>query len=82
MAVLRHHLGNLLRSGHPKIANHTAMQRVRIIKINHLAHKIRTISRDEVVALNIRLAVEFADQQRVLFRTCLDLECINCPVIG
>src|SRR5580698_8900804 len=81
VAIFNKHFRDLLESCDTKIPNHTTMQRVWIVKINHLAHKIGTVSFDEVIALEIWLAIEFADQQCILFRTGLNFKSINCPVI-
>src|ERR1035437_9715724 len=81
VAVSRHHLRALLWSRDAEIANQTAMQRMRVIKVDDLAHKVGTVSLDEIIALAVGLAVEFVDQQRILLRTGLNLESINCPVI-
>src|SRR5258708_13956203 len=80
-AVFRKHLRDLLGSRDAEIGNHTTMQGVRVIKIDHLAHKIGTVSLREVIALAVWLAVELADQQRILFRGGLNLKSINCPAI-
>src|SRR5260370_21348927 len=81
-AVFRKHLRDLLGSRDAEIGNHTTMQGVRVIKIDYLAHKIGTVSLHEVIALAVWLAVQLADQQRVLFRAGLNLESINCAVIS
>src|ERR1019366_5873452 len=81
VAVSSQHLRALLWSRDAEIANQTAMQRMRVIKIEDLAHKVGTVSLHEVIALAVGLAVEFVDQQRILLRTGLNLESINCPVI-
>src|ERR1039457_845481 len=81
VAVSRHHFRALLWSCDAEIANQTAMQGMRVIEIDDLAHKVGTVSLHEVIALAVGLAVEFVDQQSVLLRTGLNLESINCPVI-
>src|ERR1035437_4175468 len=81
VAVSRHHFCALLWSRDAEIANQTAMQRMRVIEIDDLAYKVGAVSLDEIIALAVGLAVEFVDQQRILLRTGLNLESINCPVI-
>src|SRR5260370_23396685 len=81
-AVFRKHLRDLLGSRDAEIGNHTTMQGVRVIKIDRLAHKIGTVFLQEGIAVAVWLAVELADQQRILFRGGLNLKSINCPVIS
>src|SRR5208282_3755926 len=80
-AIFRKHFRDLLGSRDAEIANQATMQRVGVIKIDHLAHKIGAVSLHKVIALAVGLAVELGDQQRILFRAGLNLESIDCPVI-
>jgi hypothetical protein len=82
VAIFDEHFRDLLGSGDSKIANHTAMQRMRIVKINDLANEISTVSLYEVIALEVRLAIELFDQQRILLGAGLNLEAIKCPVVS
>ena len=81
-AVFDEHFRDLLRSRDSKIPNHTAMQCMRIVSINDLAHEISAVSFYEVVALQVGLLIELTDQQCILLWACLNLEGINCPVIS
>src|ERR1035438_7748874 len=80
-AVFRHHFGDLFGSRYSEVAEHAAVQCVRIIEVDDFTHKVGAIPLHEVVALAIGLAIQRADQERILLRTGLNLEAGDAPTI-
>ena len=58
------------------------MKRVRIIEVDHFAYEVGTVSLHEVIALNVRLTIEFLDKPRILLGACLNREAVNGAVVG
>ena len=74
-------LRDLLGRRHPEIANNSAVQCSRIIKVDHALHEIGTIAREQFVHTHILSGIQVSDQFVVLLLAGFDLESVAGAIV-
>ena len=79
---LGEHLRHLFRRGDAYIGDQAAMQRFRVIEVEHIFSEIGAVVRGKMKTGTVRRRTQLANQRIVLLRSGFNLEAVDGAIVG